>query len=86
MEKADTVRECFASYVRQDRDTAERLIGEPFTFTSPQDDHIDRTAYFERCFPSIQRYGHAYEPRTTAAVMPAKPATADISRRSAAAS
>jgi hypothetical protein len=24
-------------------------------FTSPQDDHIDRAAYFERCFPTSSR-------------------------------
>ncbi len=53
--KAEVVRECFESYVRQDRDTAERLIGEPFVFTSPQDDHIDRATYFERCFPTMDR-------------------------------
>lgn len=55
MDKADTVRECFASYVSQDRHAAERLIGDPFVFTSPQDDHIDRAAYFERCFPTMDR-------------------------------
>lgn len=55
MDKPGIVRECFASYVSQDRDTAERLIGDPFVFTSPQDDHIDRTAYFERCFPTMHR-------------------------------
>lgn len=55
MDKADIVRECFSAYVRQDRETAERLIGDPFVFTSPQDDHIDRNAYFERCFPSMHR-------------------------------
>ena len=26
--------------------------------TSPQDDHIDRDAFFERCFPTIHRYHH----------------------------
>ncbi|MBW3621378.1 MAG: nuclear transport factor 2 family protein [Actinobacteria bacterium] len=53
--KAGTVRACFESYVRQDRDRAERLIGDSFVFTSPQDDHIDRAAYFERCFPTMGR-------------------------------
>ncbi len=55
MSNADIVRPCFESYVRQDRDHAERLIGDPFVFTSPQDDHIDRAAYFERCFPTMNR-------------------------------
>lgn len=55
MDRSAIVRECFASYVRQDRDTAEEFIGEGFVFTSPQDDQIDRDAYFERCFPTMNR-------------------------------
>jgi hypothetical protein len=45
----------FDSYLRQDRDAAERLVADAFAFTSPQDDHIDRAAYFERCFPTANR-------------------------------
>ncbi len=40
----------------QDRATAERLIAEEFTFTSPQDDNIDRSAFFERCFPTADHF------------------------------
>jgi ketosteroid isomerase-like protein len=53
--KADTVRAMFDSYLKQDRGIAERLIAHDFTFTSPQDDHIDRAAFFERCFPTANR-------------------------------
>ncbi len=53
--KADTVRAMFDSYLRQDRDLAERLLADAFVFTSPQDDHIDRAAFFERCFPTANR-------------------------------
>lgn len=53
--KADTVRAMFASYLQQDRDRAERLLADEFVFTSPQDDHIDRAAFFERCFPTANR-------------------------------
>lgn len=38
------------------RDVAETLIGENFSFTSPYDDHIDRTAFFERCWPNGDRF------------------------------
>ncbi|MQA86609.1 MAG: DUF4440 domain-containing protein [Streptosporangiales bacterium] len=55
MTNADIVRACFESYVNQDRDTAESLIARNFVFTSPQDDHIDRAAFFERCFPTAGR-------------------------------
>jgi ketosteroid isomerase-like protein len=52
---ADTVRAMFDSYRRQDRASAERLIADGFVFTSPQDEHIDRAAFFERCFPTANR-------------------------------
>lgn len=52
---AEVVRAIMASYLAQDRQAAERLIAEDFAFTSPQDDHIDRDAYFERCFPTADR-------------------------------
>lgn len=55
MSNTDVVRACLESYVAQDRATAERLIADEFVFTSPQDDHIDRTAFFERCFPTADR-------------------------------
>ena len=53
--KMDTVRAMFTSYLQQDRELAERLVADAFVFTSPQDDHIDRAAYFERCFPTADR-------------------------------
>lgn len=55
MSNADVVRAGFDAYLRQDRAAAEALIGDPFSFTSPQDDHIDRDAFFERCFPTASR-------------------------------
>lgn len=55
MTNTDVVRACFASYLAQDRDAAESLIADDFVFTSPQDDHIDRAAFFERCFPTAGR-------------------------------
>lgn len=45
----------FTSYLSQDRETADRLLADGFVFTSPQDDHIDRAAFFERCFPTAER-------------------------------
>jgi ketosteroid isomerase-like protein len=46
------VRACFKCYVDKDRATLEALIGEDFHFTSPLDNRIDRTTYFERCWPN----------------------------------
>lgn len=55
MSDIDTVRAVFDAYLAQDRAAAQRLIADDFMFTSPQDDHIDRATYFERCFPTADR-------------------------------
>lgn len=55
MTNAGIVRACFASYIDQDRDAAERLLADDFVFTSPQDDHIDKATWFARCFPTTER-------------------------------
>lgn len=49
---ADLVRRVFDAYQTADRAAIEGLLTEDFTFTSPYDDHIDRAAYFERCWPN----------------------------------
>jgi ketosteroid isomerase-like protein len=56
MTPEEVVRANFDAYVRQDRAAAEALIGEQLSFTSPQDDHIDRDAFFEHCFPTADRF------------------------------
>jgi ketosteroid isomerase-like protein len=56
MSNTDVVRASFDAYVAQDRDAAMRLVADDFVFTSPQDDHIDKTAFFERCFPTADRF------------------------------
>ena len=45
---------CLQCYVKNDRETLEKIIAEDFTFTSPLDNHIARTTYFERCWPNSQ--------------------------------
>lgn len=56
MSSTDIVRAAFEAYRAQDRAAAERLLADDLVFTSPQDDHIDRTAYLERCFPTADRF------------------------------
>jgi ketosteroid isomerase-like protein len=56
MTDTDTVRAMFDAYLAQDRDAAERLLAGDFSFTSPQDDHIGKSAYLERCFPTADRF------------------------------
>ncbi len=56
------VRRCFAAYSTRDRTALEAVIGDPFSFTSPYDDHIDRNTYFERCWANAERIkGHRIE-------------------------
>ncbi|MXM64544.1 DUF4440 domain-containing protein [Streptomyces sp. HUCO-GS316] len=51
----DVVEAAFRCYLSQDRDAAFSLYADDFSFTSPQDDHIDKAAFFERCFPTVHR-------------------------------
>ena len=46
----DLVRGVFAAYRANDRQSVEDSLTEDFRFTSPFDDDIDKTAYFERCW------------------------------------
>jgi ketosteroid isomerase-like protein len=52
MANVDVVRKLVQSYLAQDAVAADELIADDFTFTSPQDDHIDKATFFERCFPA----------------------------------
>lgn len=60
---ADLVRRCFAAYQAKDRAAIERLLAADFRFTSPYDDHIDRAAYFARCWPHAGGMRHFRELR-----------------------
>jgi ketosteroid isomerase-like protein len=48
------VRRSYAAFAAGDRDAMEALLADDLTFSSPADVGIDRTAWFERCWP-----GHA---------------------------
>jgi len=43
---------CLQAYVAKSRDVAEAIISDDFRFTSPFDNQIDRSTYFERCWPN----------------------------------
>lgn len=48
---SQVVRAYFGAYESENRAVAEKLLSPDFTFTSPNDDAIDRATYFERCWP-----------------------------------
>jgi ketosteroid isomerase-like protein len=56
--RADLVRRVYRAYESGDRTEIELLLSDDFTFTSPYDDHIDRAAYFERCWPGAGTFRH----------------------------
>jgi ketosteroid isomerase-like protein len=53
---ASVVLAFMRAFQEQDRAAAARLMAEDFIFTSPQDDHIDKAAWLERCFPSADHF------------------------------
>jgi ketosteroid isomerase-like protein len=55
MTKTDVVRAAFEAYLAQDLPAERALLAEDFRFTSPQDDHIGKAAFLERCFPTAAR-------------------------------
>jgi 3-oxoadipate enol-lactonase len=52
---SDLVRAYFAAYETGDRDAIEAVLDDGFTFTSPQDDRIDRETYLARCWPGSEK-------------------------------
>lgn len=44
----------YKAYASNDRLTIKDLIADDFHFTSPLDNRINRTTYFERCWPNNQ--------------------------------
>ncbi|PDT14381.1 DUF4440 domain-containing protein [Rhizobium sp. J15] len=46
-----TVRDLYAAYLGDRKEIVGAMLTEDFTFSSPRDDHIDRAAYFDRCWP-----------------------------------
>lgn len=52
----DVVRRFYVAYQEQDLQLARALLSDDVTFTSPQDDHLDKAAYLDRCFPTASRF------------------------------
>jgi ketosteroid isomerase-like protein len=50
--KPEIIRAIFAAYLSSDRKVVDDALADDFRFTSPYDDEIDKTTYFERCWRS----------------------------------
>lgn len=51
MDLTERAKGYYRAFERYDRSFMEEHLAADFTFTSPFDDHIDRDAYFKRCWP-----------------------------------
>lgn len=51
---SDLIRQCFTAWETDDEALLNQLIAEDFTFSSPNDDHINRAEYWERCWSNSE--------------------------------
>jgi ketosteroid isomerase-like protein len=51
MDLIELAKSYYRAFERHDRAFMENMLAPDFTFTSPFDDHIDRDAWFRRCWP-----------------------------------
>src|SRR5215207_8411024 len=51
-DRLQLARDTYGAYESGDRSVIEELLADDFTFYSPPDPGIDRTQYFERCWPN----------------------------------
>jgi ketosteroid isomerase-like protein len=49
MAHTDVVLASFRAYITQDHAAMERLLAEDYVFTSPQNDHIGKAEFLEKC-------------------------------------
>src|SRR3954470_23297376 len=55
MDRLQIARDCYRAYEAGDRGLIERHLSQDFTFFAPPDPGIDRTTYFERCWPNADQ-------------------------------
>jgi ketosteroid isomerase-like protein len=53
-DRLQLVKDVYRAYESGDRAVVEASLSEDFSFSAPPDVGIDRTAYFERCWPNSQ--------------------------------
>jgi len=56
MDDIEIARASFDAFKRQDAEAAEALFADSFVFTSPQDDHLDKAKFMERCFSTADHF------------------------------
>jgi len=59
MKNEDIVRTYFSCYENSDETTLENLLDDRFEFSSPHDNKLDKSSYFEKCWEfnkSVEQY------------------------------
>jgi hypothetical protein len=56
MSNIDVATAMFDAHLAQNAPAASALLTDDFRFASPQDDHIDKTTWLEKCFPTIEHF------------------------------
>ena len=56
LSEVEVVKAFMKAFQDQDRVQAEALMADDFVFTSPQDDHLDKATWLERCFPTADHF------------------------------
>ena len=56
-DRLQIARDCYGAYVSGDRGVIEASMSDDLRFYSPADAGIDRTEYFERCWPNAELIG-----------------------------
>lgn len=49
--RAQLARDLYFAFADGDRELADRILADEFTFSSPVDVALDRAGYFKRCWP-----------------------------------
>jgi len=49
------IKDYYAAFEKKDWNMLKSILAEGFTFTSPNDDHIDIATYKERCWPNAAK-------------------------------
>jgi hypothetical protein len=52
------IRTWYSAWELKDWSTADRLLADSFTFSSPVDDHISKQAFHDRCWPQAAHIKH----------------------------
>jgi ketosteroid isomerase-like protein len=58
--RARHARDLYLAFAAGDRHLVESLLADDFTFSSPVDPRLDRSGYFERCWPGAG-HGQRFE-------------------------